>query len=91
MNQKTEELEGEKSNNSESSIHARKSESSQTYVGIVIGVLSVTVVLLLTTIILILRKNRQKIFSKHSSELVLVNISDKIWAIVQIEDGMRRE
>ena len=48
-------------------ILAQTSDTSQTYVGIVIGVLSVTVMLLLTTIILILRNNRHKIFSKHSS------------------------
>jgi len=41
-------------------------QKGETYIGIVIGVLSVTVLLLLATIVLILRKNRQKIFSKHS-------------------------
>ena len=45
-------------------------ERSETYIGVVIGILSVTVLLLLTAIVLILRKNRQKIFSKHSSKLI---------------------
>ena len=44
-------------------------DKSETYIGVVIGILSVTVILLLSAILLILRKNRQKIFSKHSSKL----------------------
>ena len=40
--------------------------SSQMYVGITIGILSMSVLLLLFTIIFILRKNKHRIFSKHS-------------------------
>ena len=47
-------------------VQAQKGEA---YIGVVIGALSVTVLLLLATIVLILRKNRQKIFSKHSCKL----------------------
>ncbi len=43
------------------------SPSSQIYVGLVIGVLGVTVVLLLATIAVMLRRNRQKVFSKRHS------------------------
>ena len=42
------------------------SDSSQIYIGLVIGVLGVTVVLLLATIMIMLRRNKQKIFTKHS-------------------------
>lgn len=40
--------------------------ASQVYIGLVIGVLAVTVILLLATIMVMLRKNRQRIFSKNS-------------------------
>merc|ERR1712045_931118 len=40
--------------------------SSQMYVGITIGILSMSVLLLLVTIFFILRKNKHRIFSKHS-------------------------
>ena len=42
--------------------------SSQMYVGITIGILSMSVLLLIFTIFFILRKNKHRIFSKHSSE-----------------------
>jgi hypothetical protein len=50
----------------------QEAQKSEAYIGIVIGSLSVTVLLLLATIFLILRKNRQKIFSKHSCKLALL-------------------
>ena len=49
-------------------------DKSETYIGVVIGILSVTVLLLLSAILLILRKNRQKIFSKHSSKFSTMKI-----------------
>ena len=42
--------------------------SSQMYVGITIGILSMSVLLLIFTIFFILRKNKHRIFSKHSSK-----------------------
>jgi hypothetical protein len=39
----------------------------QIYVGLVIGVLSVTVLLLLVTILVMMRRNKQKIFNKHAA------------------------
>ena len=47
--------------------------SSQMYVGITIGILSMSVLLLLFTIIFILRKNKHRIFSKHSSKCFSVS------------------
>ena len=43
-------------------------DSSQMYIGITIGILSMSVLLLLFTIFFMLRKNKHRIFSKHSSE-----------------------
>ena len=43
-------------------------DSSQMYIGITIGILSMSVILLLFTIFFMLRKNKHRIFSKHSSE-----------------------
>ena len=42
------------------------SENHQIYIGLVIGILGVTVVLLLVTIVIMMRRNKQKIFNKHS-------------------------
>lgn len=39
--------------------------TSTIYVGLVIGVLGVTVLLLLATILIMLKRNKQKVFSKH--------------------------
>jgi hypothetical protein len=36
------------------------------YIGLVIGVLGVTVILLMVTIVVMMRRNKQKIFNKHS-------------------------
>ena len=47
--------------------------SSQMYVGITIGILSMSVLLLLFTIFFILRKNKHRIFSKHSSKCFSVS------------------
>ena len=47
--------------------------SSQMYVGITIGILSMSVLLLLVTIFFILRKNKHRIFSKHSSKCFSVS------------------
>ena len=47
--------------------------SSQMYVGITIGILSMSVLLLLFTIFFILRKNKHRIFSKHSSKCFTVS------------------
>ena len=47
--------------------------SSQMYVGITIGILSMSVILLLFTIFFILRKNKHRIFSKHSSKCFSVS------------------
>jgi len=41
-------------------------DSSQMYIGITIGILSMSVLLLLFTIFFMLRKNKHRIFSKHS-------------------------
>lgn len=58
---------GRKENNSSSSSkQAANSEANQIYVGLVIGVLSVTVLLLLVTILVMMRRNKQKIFNKHA-------------------------
>ena len=43
-------------------------DSSQMYIGITIGILSMSVLLLLFTIFFMLRKNKHRIFSKHSGE-----------------------
>ena len=43
-------------------------DSTQMYIGITIGILSMSVLLLLFTIFFILRKNKHRIFSKHSSK-----------------------
>ena len=48
--------------------------SSQMYVGITIGILSMSVLLLLVTIFFILRKNKHRIFSKHSSKCFTVSM-----------------
>ena len=53
-------------NSSSSSKQAANSEVNQIYVGLVIGVLSVTVLLLLVTILVMMRRNKQKIFNKHA-------------------------
>ena len=42
------------------------SGKSQMFIGLVIGVLGVTVLLLVVTILIMYRKNNQKIFNKHS-------------------------
>ena len=56
--------------------------SSQMYVGITIGILSMSVLLLLFTIFFILRKNKHRIFSKHSSKCFSVSIaSQQTWTI----------
>ena len=52
-------------------------DSSQMYIGITIGILSMSVILLLFTIFFMLRKNKHRIFSKHSSEY-LDNIKKRI-------------
>ena len=39
---------------------------SQMFIGLVIGVLGVTVLLLVVTIMVMYRKNKQKVFNKHS-------------------------
>ena len=39
---------------------------SQMFIGLVIGVLGVTVLLLVVTILIMYRKNKQKVFNKHS-------------------------
>ena len=39
---------------------------SQMFIGLVIGVLGVTVLLLIVTILIMYRKNKQKVFNKHS-------------------------
>ena len=39
---------------------------SQMFIGLVIGVLGVTVLLLVVTILVMYRKNKQKVFNKHS-------------------------
>ena len=41
------------------------SENNQIYIGLVIGVLGVTVLLLLVTIVIMMRRNKQKIFNKQ--------------------------
>ena len=51
--------------------------SSQMYVGITIGILSMSVLLLLFTIFFILRKNKHRIFSKHSSKCFCFSLSSK--------------
>lgn len=43
-------------------------DSSQMYIGITIGILSMSVLLLLFTIFFMLRKNKHRIFSKHSGK-----------------------
>ncbi|CAB4069812.1 DDR2 [Lepeophtheirus salmonis] len=50
------------------SIEEEKDTSSptQVYIGLIIGVLGVTVLLLLVTIAVMMRRNKQKIFNKHS-------------------------
>ena len=53
-------------------------DKNETYIGIVIGVLSVTVILLISAIVLILRRNRQKIFSKHSSKSARTKFCPKV-------------
>eukprot|EP00096_Caligus_rogercresseyi_P011414 TRINITY_DN4481_c0_g1_i2.p1 TRINITY_DN4481_c0_g1~~TRINITY_DN4481_c0_g1_i2.p1 ORF type:complete len:680 (+),score=197.66 TRINITY_DN4481_c0_g1_i2:156-2195(+) len=45
---------------------AKGSPFSQVYIGLIIGVLGVTVLLLLVTIAIMMRRNKQKIFNKHS-------------------------
>ena len=39
---------------------------SQMFIGLIIGVLGVTVLLLVVTILVMYRKNKQKVFNKHS-------------------------
>ena len=39
---------------------------SQMFIGLVIGVLGVTVLLLIVTVLIMYRKNKQKVFNKHS-------------------------
>ena len=46
-------------------------DSSQMYIGITIGILSMSVLLLLFTIFFMLRKNKHRIFSKHSGRVML--------------------
>ena len=43
-----------------------KDGNNQMFIGLIIGVLGVTVILLLVTIMVMYRKNKQKIFNKHS-------------------------
>ena len=38
----------------------------QMFIGLIIGVLGVTVLLLVVTVLVMYRKNKQKVFSKHS-------------------------
>merc|ERR1719244_2224915 len=47
-------------------LHRQNSDYKQTYIGIGIGILSMAIIMLMVIIYLILRKNRNQIFSKHS-------------------------
>ena len=58
---------GRKETSSSSSKQSANSDANQIYVGLVIGVLSVTVLLLLVTILVMMRRNKQKIFNKHAA------------------------
>ena len=78
--EKEQELEQEPSEGEENQVQEPNSVvpisgvgSSQMYVGITIGILSMSVLLLLFTIIFILRKNKHRIFSKHSSKCFSVS------------------
>ena len=61
--------------NSSSSKQSASSEANQIYVGLVIGVLSVTVLLLLVTILVMMRRNKQKIFNKHGTMMFKTPLS----------------
>ncbi|TRY62645.1 hypothetical protein TCAL_11961 [Tigriopus californicus] len=52
-------------NSPDSRGYYNQGDTTQIYIGLVIGVLGVTVMLLLVTIMLILRRNKQKIFNKN--------------------------
>ena len=49
-------------------VQTRNSYYKQTYIGIAFGILSMAVILIVFIVVLILKKNRQRIFSKHSSK-----------------------
>ncbi len=53
-------------NNGDEPKSPTSTENNQIYIGLVIGVLGVTVILLLVTIVVMMRRNKQKIFNKHS-------------------------
>jgi hypothetical protein len=49
-------------------VPSQSSDYKQTYIGIAIGILGMAVIMLMFTIFSILRKNRQRIFIKHSNK-----------------------
>ena len=62
-------------------------DSSQMYIGITIGILSMSVLLLLFTIFFMLRKNKHRIFSKHSSEYFVEE--NKLFVFKSVEISRR--